>query len=103
MPKARIVTYGTAGGAVKNYLIPGLVEVSVAEEDVKPKCVADVVISEIEEVLISDKLAGKLGIILNPFQLSSEVGLSRETTLSCLACMVMRSKKKIAKLASSAF
>ncbi|MEM1537700.1 MAG: hypothetical protein QXK12_00165 [Candidatus Nezhaarchaeales archaeon] len=65
LPKARIVTYGTAGGAVKNYLIPGLVEVSVAEEDVKPKCVADVVISEIEEeVLISDKLAGKLGIIL---------------------------------------
>ncbi|MEM2339665.1 MAG: hypothetical protein QXW83_05645 [Nitrososphaerales archaeon] len=65
LSKAKIVTYGTAGGAVKNYLIPSIIEVSIIEEGVQSKCIADAVISEIEEeVLISDKLAGKLGIIL---------------------------------------
>ncbi|MEM0317433.1 MAG: hypothetical protein QXI35_08460 [Candidatus Nezhaarchaeales archaeon] len=65
LPKAKIVAYGTAGGVVRNYLIPNIVEVSIAEEDVQTKCTADLVISEIEEeVLISDKLAGRLGIVL---------------------------------------
>lgn len=63
--EAKIVAYGTAGGVVKNYLIPNIVEVSIVEEDVQSKCIADLVISEIEEeVLISDKLTGRLGIVL---------------------------------------
>ncbi|MEM2921976.1 MAG: hypothetical protein QXF26_06640 [Candidatus Bathyarchaeia archaeon] len=66
LSKAKVVAYGTAGGTVRNYFMPGILEVSIIEEDVKPNVImADVVISEIEEeVLISDKLAGKLGIVL---------------------------------------
>jgi len=65
-PEARIVTYGTAGGLVRNYFLPGALEVSLVEEDIRTETVvADAVISDIEEeVLISDKLTGRLGIIL---------------------------------------
>jgi len=64
--EARIVAYGTAGGLVRNYLLPRALEVSLVEEDIRTETVvADAVISDIEEeVLISDKLTGRLGIIL---------------------------------------
>ena len=64
--EARIVTYGTAGGLVRNYFLPRALEVSLVEEDIRTEAVvADAVISDIEEeVLISDKLTGRLGIIL---------------------------------------
>ncbi len=66
LSRARIATYGTPGGIVRNYLIPEAVKVSVIEEDLETQEeLADITISEMEEeVLISDKLAGKLGIIL---------------------------------------
>ena len=65
-PEARIVTYGTAGGLVRNYFLPRALEVSLVEEDIRTEAVlADAVISDIEEeALISDKLTGRLGIIL---------------------------------------
>ncbi len=66
LPRAKIVTYGTPGGVVRNYLISDAVMVSVIEQDLETQEEsADITISEIEEeVLISDKLAGKLGIVL---------------------------------------
>lgn len=64
--EAKLATYGTAGGAVRVHVIPKAVLVSVGEEDVEsPKVESDLVISEIEdEVLTSDKLAGKLGLVI---------------------------------------
>ncbi|PUA33019.1 MAG: hypothetical protein B9J98_02785 [Candidatus Terraquivivens tikiterensis] len=66
LPQAKIMIYGTPGGVVRNYLVPDAVKVSVVEEDMETQEeLADITISEMEEeVLISDKLAGKLGIIL---------------------------------------
>lgn len=66
LPQAKIITYGTPGGIVRNYLIPQAIKVSVIEQDLEiQEELADITISEIEEeALISDKLAGKLGIIL---------------------------------------
>ncbi len=64
--EAFIVEVGTAGGPVRNYLVPSAAEVYVVTRDriVGPrKC--DVMISNIEyEVLISDKLGGELGIVI---------------------------------------
>jgi len=70
LPHARTVLYGTPGGVVRNYLIPGALRVSIVEEDMETREeLADVTISEIEEeVLISDKLAGRLGIILEDLE-----------------------------------
>ena len=63
---AYLVEFGTAGGVVRNYLVPGAAEVTVEAGDrsVGPvKC--DVVISGVEEeVLISDRLGGELGIVI---------------------------------------
>ena len=63
---AYLVEVGTAGGPVRNYLVPNAAEVSVETNDriVGPvKC--DVMISNLEyEVLISDKLGGELGIVI---------------------------------------
>ncbi len=65
-PEAYLVEVGTAGGPVRNYLVPKAAEVIVETEDrrVGP-VVCDVMISSIEyEVLISDKLGGELGIVI---------------------------------------
>ncbi|WP_143701302.1 hypothetical protein [Vulcanisaeta thermophila] len=61
-----IQTYGTVGGPVRLYAVPRSIEVSVVEDDLETRPVtADALISEIErEVLISDYLAGLLGIII---------------------------------------
>lgn len=65
-PEAQLVEVGTAGGPVRNYLIPGAAEVSVDAGDriVGPvRC--DIMVSSLEyEVLISDMLGGELGIVI---------------------------------------
>ncbi|RLE57214.1 MAG: hypothetical protein DRJ40_02535 [Thermoprotei archaeon] len=64
--EAVLIEVGTAGGPVRNYLIPNVAEVYVETQDrtVGPvKC--DIMISSYEyEVLISDKLGGELGIVI---------------------------------------
>ncbi len=60
--------YFTAGGLVRNYILSNEVEVSVLVEYKTNVVNCDLVISLIEdEVLISDKLASKLGIIVYDF------------------------------------
>jgi len=63
---AYLVEVGTAGGPVRNYLVPSAAEVYAETDDrtVGPvKC--DIMISNLEyEVLISDKLGGELGIVI---------------------------------------
>ena len=64
--EATLIEVGTAGGPVRNYLIPNAAEVTVDTGDrrVGPiKC--DIMLSNLEyEVLISDKLGGELGIVI---------------------------------------
>ena len=56
------IEYITAGGPVRNYVLFDEAEVCIADACVKT-VVCDVVVSPIEEeVLISDQLAGELGI-----------------------------------------
>jgi hypothetical protein len=60
--------YMTAGGPVRMYLLMDEVEVSVDVEYASNTVVSDLVISTIEdEVLISDKLAGRLGVVVYDF------------------------------------
>jgi hypothetical protein len=60
--------YMTAGGPTRMYLLADEVEVSVDVEYTTNTVVCDLVISTIEdEVLISDKLAGKLGVVVYDF------------------------------------
>jgi hypothetical protein len=60
--------YMTAGGPVRMYLLVDEVEVSVDVEYASNTVVSDLVISTIEdEVLISDKLAGRLGVVVYDF------------------------------------
>ena len=60
--------YMTAGGPTRMYLLVDEVEVSVDVEYATNPVISDPVISTIEdEVLISDKLAGKLGIVVYDF------------------------------------
>jgi len=65
-PSAVLLEVGTAGGPVRNFLIPEAAEVTVeaGERSIGPiKC--DIMVSNIEyEVLISDKLGGELGIVI---------------------------------------
>lgn len=64
--EAVLIELGTAGGPVRNYLIPRIAEVYVEAGDrrVGP-VISDIVISHFEyEVLISDKLGGELGIVI---------------------------------------
>jgi len=68
-PEAQLLEFGTAGGPVRNYVVPNSLEVWVLSGDrVVGSVVSDAVISNVElEALINDKLAGALGImILNP-------------------------------------
>ena len=68
--EARVEAYGTVGGPIRVYVLPSSIEVAIAEEGAPSKViVADAVISEYErEVLISDYLAGELGIIVEDFK-----------------------------------
>ncbi|MEM4412150.1 MAG: hypothetical protein QXO66_04815 [Thermofilum sp.] len=63
---AHLVEVGTAGGPVRNYLVPGAAEVlAEAKDRVVGPVRCDVMISHLEyEVLISDKLGGELGIVI---------------------------------------
>jgi hypothetical protein len=74
-PDALLVEVGTAGGPVRNYLVPRALEVYVLAGDrvVGPvRC--DAMISLLEyEVLISDALAEELGIVI----LAPKTGLWR--------------------------
>lgn len=65
-PQALIVELATAGGPIRNYLIPEALEVQVVEPDKCSRVVkADVIISNIEdEVLVNDILSEELGIVL---------------------------------------
>ncbi len=57
--------YMTPGGPVKQYVVPNELLVRVVVEYETPYIESDAVISMIEEeVLISDKLAGALGIVI---------------------------------------
>lgn len=69
--EARIESYGTVAGPVRLYVLPSSVEVWIEESDVRsPQVVCDVLISDLEkEVLISDYLAGELGIIAEDFRI----------------------------------
>ncbi|MCE4613739.1 MAG: retroviral-like aspartic protease family protein [Desulfurococcales archaeon] len=83
-PDARLVEVGTAGGPVRNYMVPGAVEVSVVTPDrVRGPVRSDVMISNLEyEVLISDQLGSALGIVIldlrGKWRFSDE-GVVRET------------------------
>ncbi len=68
--EARIEGYGGVGGPIRVYVIPEALEVSILEEDIETKSiVSDAVVAEGEqEVLISDYLAGLLGIIVEDFR-----------------------------------
>lgn len=65
-PEARLIEVGTAGGPVRNYLVPRAAEVSVETEDrVVGPVVCDVMISNLEyEILISDRLGSELGLVI---------------------------------------
>lgn len=63
---AYLIEVGTAGGPVRNYLIPRAAEVFAETTDRSVGSVqCDVMISNLEyEVLISDRLGGELGIVI---------------------------------------
>ena len=63
-----VVEYMTAGGPVRNYVLRNEILVKVKVEYDTQVVLSDLVISTIEnEVLIGDKLAGELGIIVYDF------------------------------------
>jgi len=64
--EAVLVEVGTAGGPVRNYLIPRCIEVNVVTEDrVVGPIIADAMVSSYEyEVLISDVLGSELGVVI---------------------------------------
>ncbi|MEM1643999.1 MAG: hypothetical protein QW369_05520 [Desulfurococcaceae archaeon] len=61
-----IVELGTAGGPVRNYLVPDALEVHlVAGDKIRGPVVCDAILSHIEEeVIINDKLGEELGIVI---------------------------------------
>jgi len=64
--KSKVEIYDTAGGPMRVYAIPNIAETSLLTEDRENmKTVSDVVISHTEvEILVSDKLAGSLRIVI---------------------------------------
>jgi len=70
LPEARIESYGTSAGPVRMYVLPQALDVWVEEPDAEsPVVITDAVISDVEvEVLISDYLAGELGLIGEDFR-----------------------------------
>ncbi len=65
-PEAYVIELGTAGGPVRNFIVPNSLEVKIVEPDRETKnTLCDAIISHIEEeVLINDKLGEELGIII---------------------------------------
>jgi len=65
-PEARVEIYDTAGGPMRVYLILQKAKTAVLTEDRESREVlSDIVISHTEvEILISDKLAGKMQIVI---------------------------------------
>jgi len=66
LPSAILIELGTAGGPIRNYLLPNELEVSVitSDKEVGP-ILCDAIISYVEEeVLINDKLCDKLNIVI---------------------------------------
>ncbi len=63
---AYVVELGTAGGPVRNYLVPEALEVLItAGSKTKGGVVCDAIISHIEEeVIVNDKLGEELGIVI---------------------------------------
>jgi hypothetical protein len=68
--EARVEPYNTVAGPIRMYVLPSSIEVEVVEEDNRsPTVVCDAMISDTEvEVLISDYLAGALGIVVEDFR-----------------------------------
>lgn len=68
--EARIEVYATVAGPARLYILPSSTSVWIDEQDVQsPLVVCDTLISDIEvEVLISDYLAGELGIVVEDFR-----------------------------------
>ncbi len=68
--EARIESYGTVAGPIRMYILPSAATVWIDEPDANsPQVVCDVLISDTEfEVLISDYLAGELGIVAEDFR-----------------------------------
>jgi len=62
--------FGTVAGLTRLYVLPSSIYVSIVEDDIETEPIlSDTVISEIErEVLISDYLAGLLGIAVEDFR-----------------------------------
>jgi len=62
--------FGTVAGPTRLYVLPSSIYVSIVEDDIETEPIlSDTVISEIErEVLISDYLAGLLGIAVEDFR-----------------------------------
>lgn len=65
-PEARVEIYDTAGGPMRVYLLPQKAKPTVLTEDRESREVlSDIVISHTEvEILIGDKLAGKMQIVI---------------------------------------
>ncbi|WP_291767771.1 hypothetical protein [Caldivirga sp. UBA161] len=63
---AYIVEFGTAGGPIREYVIPNSIEITVITANKESRSITcDAVISHIEEeVIINDKLSEELGIII---------------------------------------
>jgi len=66
-----IMSYGTAGGPTRVYVINDELSLSLGYDDVPPKQVtSDAVISEVEdEVLVSDSLGHELGIVIEDLKI----------------------------------
>ena len=65
-PTSLVIEFGTAGGPIRNFVVPEELEVNIVEPDRETKpIICDAVISHVEEeVLINDKLGEELGIII---------------------------------------
>jgi len=65
-PNSSLIELGTAGGPVRNYVVPDELEVSAVTNDkIVGPATCDAIISHIEEeVLINDKLGEALGIVI---------------------------------------
>lgn len=64
--EARVEIYDTAGGPTRVYVMPEVAEIAILVEDRESrKVLSDIVVSHTEvEILISDKLAGELRMVI---------------------------------------